>query len=94
MNQHNVSQSPHNINMVDCSCGMKSYSALQIASHLKTVLTVPEPSKTELASAAVNPKEYIKHIELATGKKHLKIGGEDVYMSENEVEALKKAIEK
>lgn len=95
--EHIIKPQGPNSNLFDCSCGLKSSLIESIAAHIKAVSQVsvmqPEASKPKTQTEPkITTPDFIKHIELATGKKHIVINNEDYYISQNEIEAIKNQV--
>lgn len=93
MKEHQITQSTSNSQYVDCSCGLKGQTALGISMHLKSICENVSSNQTNSVTQEPKDFDFIKHIELATGRRHLTIGGQDFYISEEEVEALRSAVQ-
>lgn len=96
--EHIIKPQGASSNFFDCSCGLKSLLINQVAAHIKGVgqVSVIEPQTSKPETTQTEPKitapNFIKHIELATGKKHIVINNEDYYISQNEIEAIKNQV--
>jgi hypothetical protein len=92
--QHNVSMSGGNPSQVDCSCGLKNQTAINIANHLKQSLVAVVTSPADAEGTSTSSRNFIRHIELATGKKYVKLSGQDFYISPSELAELTKQEDK